>query len=183
MLSSDLIRAARLDSNLYAQVKADTTAISRALMVVAVVALAHGVGGAIRATAFERDSPFEGFLIGVYGEVVFWAVSASVVYLVGRSALGSRATYGQVLRPYSFAVVPGLLILAATLVSLLDSGTQILVFAVLVPWRVAASFVAVRQSLELDEVKSSIALLIGAVCGLVMVAVGTTLATVLGILG
>jgi hypothetical protein len=57
------------------------------------------------------------------------------------------------------------------------------VFAVLVPWRVAASFVAVRQSLELDEVKSSIALLIGAVCGLVMVAVGTTLATVLGILG
>jgi hypothetical protein len=182
-LSSDLIRAARLDSSLYAQAKVDTTTIARALSVVALLALAHGVGGAIRATAFERDSPFEGFLIGVYGEVVFWAVAASVVYLVGTSVLGGTATYGQVLRPFSFAGVPGLLILVAALASLLDSGAQIFVFTVLVPWRVAASFVAVRQGLQLDRVKSSVALLAGAVCGLVMVTVGTTLATVLEILG
>jgi hypothetical protein len=181
MLSSDLIRAARLDSSLYAQVKTDPTATARALVVVALVTLAHSVGGAIRATSFKRDSPLEGFLIGVYGEIVFWAVSSSVVYLVGRSVLGGTATYGQVLRLLSFAGVPGLLILVAALASLLDGGAQIFVFAVLVPWRVVASFVAVRQGLGLDRVKSSIALLVGAVCGLVMV--GTTLATMLEILG
>ncbi len=183
MLSSDLFRAARLDGSLYAQVKVDASTTARALAVVALVALAHGVGGVIRATAFERDSPLEGLLFGVYGEVVFWAVAASMVYLVGRYVLGSTATYGQVLRPFSFAGVPGLLILVAALASLLGSGAQILVFAVLIPWRLAASFVAVRQSLELGRVKSLVALLAGVICGLIVVMVGATVATTLGILG
>ena len=151
-------------------------------MIVALVALAHGVSDIIRATAFERDPPLEGFLIGVYSEVVFWAVAASVVYLVGIHVSGGTATYGQVLRPFSFAGVPWLLITVAALASLLGSGAQILVFAVLIPWQVAASFVAVRQGLELDRVKSAIALLAGVVCGLIVVMVGTTIATALEML-
>ncbi len=181
MLSSDLIRAARLDRELYAEAKEDATATVRALWVVALVALAHGVGGIIRAVAFERDPPIESFIIGVQGELVFWAVAASVVYLVGRHVLGGTATYVEVLRPFGFASVPGLLIVIAALASLLGNGAQIFVFAVLVPWRLATSFVAVRQALGLGWVKSTITLLAGSVCGLLVVGVGT--ATVLKVLG
>ena len=179
MLYSELIRAASLDGSLYAQVKADNTATVRALVVVALVALAHGAGGAIRAVAFERDTPVESFVIGAQGEFVFWAVAASAIYLVGRYVLGSTATYGQVLRPFAFAGVSGLLILVAALASLV--GAQVLVFVVLVPWRLAASFVAAHQALGLGPGKSAIALLVGVICGLASVGLGT--ATVLEALG
>ena len=177
MLFSDLIRGARLDGSLYAQGKADPTATARAL---ALVALAHGAGEIVRALAFERDPPVEGFLLGVQGEIVFWAVAASAVYLVGRYALGATATYGQVPRPFGFAGVPGLLVLVAALASLLGGGAQILVFAVLAPWRLATSYVVVRQALRLGRAKSVLVLLVGVACGLVAVGAGT--ATVLRVL-
>jgi phage-related protein len=115
--------------------------------------------------------PAEGFLIGVQGEIVFWVGSSFAIYLIGRYLLGSAATYGQVLRPVGFAAVPGLLILIAALASLV--GAQVVVFAVLVPWRLATSFVAVERALEVGRPKSAVALLLGVVCGLVLVELGT----------
>ena len=171
MRSSDLIRAARLDGALYEEAKVDTTATGPALGVVGLVALAHGAGGVVRAVAFGRDPPAEGFLIGAQGEIVFWAGSSFAIYLVGRYLLGSTATYGQVLRPLGFAAVPGLLVLVAALASLV--GVQVAVFAVLVPWRLATSLVAVEQALGVGRAKSAVALLLGVVCGLVLVGLGT----------
>ena len=75
--------------------------------------------------------------------------------------------------------MPELLILVAALASLI--GAQVLVFVVLVPWRVATSFVATRQALGLGPGQSAIVLLVGVVFGLASVGVGT--ATVLGALG
>ena len=167
----NLIRAARLDGTLYAEVKANTTATGSALGIVGLVALAHGAGGIIRAVAFERDPPTEGFLIGAQGEIVFWIGSSFAIYLIGRYLLGSMATYGQVLRPLGFAAVPGLLILVAGLASLV--GAEILVFAVLVPWRLATSLVAVDRALGVGRTKSAVAFLLGAICGLVLVGIGT----------
>jgi len=157
---------------LYEEVKANTTSPVSALGVVALVALAHGAGGFVRAVAFfKRDPPAEGFLIGVQGEIVFWVGSSFVIYLIGRYLLGSTTTYGQVLRPLGFAAVPGLLILFAALASLVDA--QVVVFAVLAPWRLATSFVAVERALEVGRPKSAVALLLGVVCGLVLVELGT----------
>lgn len=171
--SSDLIRAARLDGTLYEEVKANTMATGTALGIVALVALAHGAGGIVRAVAFERDPPTEGFLIGAQGEIVFWVGSSFAIYLVGRYLLGSTATYGQVLRPLGFATVPGLLVLVAALASLV--GAQIVVFAVLVPWRLATSFVAVERALGVGRAKSAVALLVGTACGLASVGIGTAM--------
>ena len=179
MRSSDLVRAARLDGALYDEAKADTTATGPALGIVVLVALAHGVGGIVRAVAFERDSPTKSFLIGAQGEIVFWLGSSLAIYLLGRYLLGSTATYGQVLRPLGLAAVPGLLILVAALASLV--GAQGVVFAVLVPWRLATSYVAVDRALGVGRVKSAVALLLGVVCGLVLVGLGTT--TLLNVLG
>ena len=173
MRSSDLVRAARLDGALYEEAKANTTATGPALGIVALVALAHGAGGAVRAAAFGRDPPTEGFLIGAQGEIVFWAGSSFAIYVVGRFLLGSAATYGQVLRPLGFAAVPGLLILLAALASLV--GAQVAVFAALVPWRLATSFVAVERALGVGRAKGAVALLLGTGCGLVLVGIGTAM--------
>lgn len=178
MRSSDLVRAARLDGTLYEEVRANTSATGSALGIVALVALAHGAGGIVRAVAFGRDPPMEGFLIGAQGEVVFWMGSSFAIYFVGRYLLGSAATYGQVLRPLGFATVPGLLVLVAALASLV--GAQVLVFAVLVPWRLVTGFVAVERALGVGRAKSAVALLLGVVCGLVFVGLGT--ATLLNVL-
>ena len=65
----------------------------------------------------------------------------------------------------------GLLILVAALASLV--GAQVVVFAVLVPWRLATSFVAVERALEVGRAKSAVALLLGVGCGLALVELGT----------
>jgi hypothetical protein len=171
MPSSDLIRAARLDGTLYEEVKANTTYTRSALGIVALVALAHGAGGFVRAVAFKRDPPAEGFLIGAQGEIVFWVGSSFAIYLIGRYLLGRAVTYGQILRPLGFAAVPRLLILAAALTSLV--GAELVVFAVLVPWRLATSFVVVERALGVGRAKSAVALLLGVGCGLVLVGLGT----------
>ena len=67
--------------------------------------------------------------------------------------------------------MPGLLVLVAALASLV--GAQVAVFAVLVPWRLVTSFVAVERALGAGRVKSAVALLLGTGCGLVLVGIGT----------
>jgi hypothetical protein len=68
-----------------------------------------------------------------------------------------------------------LLILVAALASLLGGGAQVVVFAALVPWRLATSYVAVRQALGLGRAKSALVLLVGVLCGLVSVGAGTAM--------
>ena len=51
-MTSRVVRAARLDGSLYAEVKTDAVATGEALVVVALVALAHVVGGVIRGAHF-----------------------------------------------------------------------------------------------------------------------------------
>lgn len=172
-LISNMIRAARLQGSLYAEIKANTTATPQAIAVVALVGLAHAVGASIRSVFLWSEEPVPAFVIALLAEIIFWAVAAFAIYLAGRFLFSSRAHYGQVLRSFGFACVPGLLILIAALVSLPGTGAEVPVFAVLIPWRVAAGFVAVRQVLSLGMVQSGIALLAGVVPGLMVVGIAT----------
>lgn len=163
-----ILRAARLDPGLYAEVAADRKATGQALTVVALVALAHGLGGVIRGAYFGWN-PASGFLFGVLGELSFFAVASFSIYLVARYVLGATVNYPQVLCPFGFSVLPGLLILIAALASLI--GAEAPVFAVLIAWRLAAGFVAVRQALGIGAIKGGIALLVGTFSGAVAVAI------------
>ena len=167
-----MIRAARLDATLYAELTADATATRQALTVVALVALAHGVGGIIRGVSFEWN-PLSGSLFGMLGEIAFFSVASLVIYLLGRYVLGGKATYAQVVRPLGFSVVPGLLILIAALASLPGVGVEAHVFIVLAAWRLAAGYIAVRQALVLGAWKCTVALLAGVLSGMVAVVIAT----------
>lgn len=171
-LTRRVVRAARLDGSLYAEVKTDTAATAQALAVVTIVALAHGLGGAIRGAYFGWN-PVSGSLFGVVGEITFFVVASLVIYLLARYVFGAMMTYPQVLRPFGFSVLPGLLILIATLASLAEIGAEVPVFVVLSVWRLAAGFVAVRQVSGLGFVNSAGVLSAGVTSGVLAVALTT----------
>ena len=164
-----MLAAARLDPALYSEVREDASAGAQATVVVLLVALAHGVGGAIRALLLGWN-PVEGFILGPAGELFFWVAASVVIYLVGRYALGGGATYGQVARPFGFAAAPGLLILVAASAS--GVGGETFLLPVIFLWRLATGFVAVRRAFGLGPVRTTVTLLAGVVAGLVAVGGG-----------
>lgn len=174
-LSNRLMRAARLDPSLYGEVVgAGARATGQALALVALVAVAHGTAGMIRSVSFGRGDPMTGALFGVVGEIAFFTIASLVVYLLGRFVFGAKVTYGRVMRPLGFSVVPGLLILVAALASLPGvDAAEVLVFVVLIAWRLAASYVAVREGLGLGRPKSAVVLAAGVICGMGAVVIAT----------
>ena len=169
-----MIRAARLDSSLYGAVREDASATGQALTVVALVVLSHGVGGIFRGMSFEeKENPVIGFLFGALGELSFFAAASGVISLFGKQVLGANATYARVLRPFGFSVVPGLLVLIASLVSLARVGAEAPVLILIGAWRLAAGYVAIRQALGLGALKSTVTLLVGVLCGMVAVVIST----------
>ncbi len=149
-----MLRAACLEGSLYAEVKVNTTTTAQAVTVVALVGLAHAVGASLRAVTLWGEEAVAAFVVALMAETTFWAVASFAIYLSGRYIFGSTATYGQVLRPFGFAGGPGLLILIAALASVPGISAEVPVFAVLILWRVAAGFIAVRQTLSRSNVKS-----------------------------
>jgi hypothetical protein len=167
-LSGRIVRAARLDPALYAEVRADASAGAQAVTIVLLVALAHGLGGAIRALLLGW-SPIEGVVLGPAGELLFWIAASLAIFLIGRHIFGGAATYVEVARPFGFAAAPGLLILVAAAAS--GVGGETLLLPVLFLWRLAAGFVAVRVAFDLGLVRTAVTLLAGVVAGALAAAV------------
>jgi hypothetical protein len=175
-LLNRVIRAARLDVSLYREVRDDVTATKQALAVVALVAIAHGAAGMIRTVSFGWGDPVIGSLFGVLGEISFFLGASLVIYLLGKFVFGAKATYAQVLRPFGFSVVPGLLIVIAALASLPEIfGDQAPVLILLIAWRLAAGYVAVWQALSLGTLRSIVILLAGALSGMWAVVTATSI--------
>ena len=131
--------AAGLDRSVYAELAADAAATPPALWLVALLAAAHAVGGAIRGLAFGWN-PWEGAAFGLQGEIVFFAVTSSAIYLLGRFALGGAASFGRAARPVAFSSVPGFLVLLAAAPSLVWQQAALAVFpSSPLAWRRASS--------------------------------------------
>jgi hypothetical protein len=144
-----MINAARLDRATYEEVENDPNATLQALLVVIIVALAAGVG-ALLAVQEEAVNPIWGFVSGVIGGVVRWALWALITFLVGTTILKTartNASWSQLARTTGFAQTPGIL--------------QILVFIPIIGWIIAAiagiwqlvaMVVAVRQALDYESI-------------------------------
>ena len=108
-----LLRAVKLDTRLYHEVGADTTATTQAISVVVLVALASGISFAItEVTRGGGAGTIVGALVlGALGALIIWAVQSAFVFLVGTRLLRGTATYSAVLRTLGFAQSPGALYL------------------------------------------------------------------------
>jgi hypothetical protein len=167
-----MLRAARLEVPLYEEVEADLTATNQALLVVVLVAIASGIGGAIAASLGGASAGgLVGRLVsGLLTALIGWAVWSYVVYFVGTRFFGGTATYGELLRTLGFAESPSVLLIW----SFIPVVGSILSLVVGI-WTLVTSFIATRQALDIDNTKTFFTILIGAVALFVVIAIITLL--------
>ncbi len=135
-----MIRAARLEAALYAEVEADKTATSQAAAVVFLASVAGGIS-----TGAQPIEVILGALLGLGG----WYLFAYVVYWVGAKWLPEPHTdtnFGALLRAVGFANAPGILQLFGVLTPIRE-----LVFFVAGMWSLVAMITAVRHALSYES--------------------------------
>ncbi len=134
-----MIRAAKLDPQLYEEVEADKGALGQAMGVVVLASVAGGVGSG-------RLGGLSGILIGTVGALIAWFIWAALTYFIGTRILPeptTRADVGELLRTTGFSSSPGLIRVFG-----LVPGLTGIVFFVSGVWMLTAMIIAVRQALD-----------------------------------
>mgnify|MGYP001077808396 CR=1 FL=1 len=146
-LISRMIRAAKLEVNLYEEVEADTTANGQALRAVVLVSLATGIGTGIAGLSNMGGLWFIwGLFIGLIGSILGWLAWSFITYFIGTTIFKgpeTSATWGELLRTIGFSNSPGVL----RLLSFIPFLGGIIVFVASV-WSLIAGVIAVRQALD-----------------------------------
>jgi hypothetical protein len=176
-LTDQMIRASRLDVNLYEEVERDTTQTNNALTVVVISAVAAGIGAAISqamaspppgapAAAAGGGGIVLGLIFGVIAALVGWAIWTAIVYYIGTSMFGGTATWGEVLRTVGFANAPGVL-RVLIFIPVLGGLINLLVSI----WLIVTTVVAVRQALDITTGKAIIVSIIGGIVAFIVIAI------------
>ncbi|MFV1951522.1 MAG: YIP1 family protein [Nitrospinota bacterium] len=134
-----IIRAAKLDVNLYEEVEADKGALGQAMGVVILSSIAAGVGSA-------GIGGLVGILVGAIGALIGWYVWAYLTYIIGTKFLPepqTKADHGELLRTIGFASSPGLIRALGII-----PGLRGIVFLFASIWMLVAMVIAVRQALD-----------------------------------
>ena len=134
-----IIRAAKLDVNLYEEVEADTTAMRQATGVVILSSIAAGIGAIAK-------GGLSGILVGTIAALIGWYVWAFLTYFIGTKLLPesqTKADMGEMLRTIGFSTSPGLIRVLGII-----PGLTGIVFLGASIWMLAAMVIAVRQALD-----------------------------------
>jgi hypothetical protein len=147
-LTDRMLRAARLDANLYEEVEADTNTMSQATSVVVLASLAAGIG------SFAQGG-VAGMIVLTLGSLLGWYVWAYLTYFIGTRMLAepqTKADLGELLRTIGFSSSPGLIRVLG-----LIPGLNQFVFVVAGVWMLVAMIIAVRQALDYTSTWRAIA--------------------------
>jgi hypothetical protein len=134
-----MIRAAKLDVNLYEEVEADKSAMGQAMAVVVLSSVAAGVGtiGTIG---------LMGLVLGTIAALLGWFIWAFLTYFIGTKLLPepqTKADYGELLRTIGFSSSPGVL----RVLAIIPAIGGIVNFLIGI-WMLVAMVIAVRQALD-----------------------------------
>lgn len=136
-----MVRAALLDADLYEEVEADRSATGQAALVVALAALAAGIGGL-------ENHGVAGIAWFTAAALVSWFVWAFVVLLIGTRILPGPNTvsdHGELLRTIGFSSAPGVLRILAIIPPIAGA-----VFLISTVWMLISMVIAVRQALDYE---------------------------------
>ena len=134
-----IIRAAKLDVNLYEEVEADKGAMGQAMAVVILSSIAGGIGT-------PAGLGLGGILIGTIAALAGWYIWAFLTYFIGTRLLPepqTRADVGELLRTIGFSSSPGLIRVLGIIPFLRG-----IVFLAAGVWMLVAMVIAVRQALD-----------------------------------
>lgn len=134
-----MIRAAKLDVNLYEEVEADKSTMKQSMGVVILSSLAMGIGN----IGIGRSSSI---VMGVVAALVGWFIWAYITYFIGTKIIPepqTRADHGELLRTIGFSSSPGVI----RILGIVPGLWQIVNFIASI-WMLSAMIVAVRQALD-----------------------------------
>lgn len=160
-----MIGAATLQIDVYEEVEHDTTATPQAAGVVAIVAVASGIGS----LGDGVGALFAGLIAAFLG----WLAWSAVTYFIGTRLFEGTATWGELLRTLGFAQAPGVLNIAGVIPIL-----GALVNLVVAIWLLVCGIVAIRQALDFDTGKALITAFLG---WLALIVVGFFMALIFGV--
>lgn len=134
-----MIRAAKLDVNLYEEVEADKSALLDSMLVVVLASVAGGIGtiGRVGGT---------GIITGTLAALIGWLIWSYVTFIIGTKLMPTpetKADYGELLRTIGFSSSPGLIRVLGIIPGL--SGIVTFVASI---WMLVTMVVAVRQALD-----------------------------------
>ena len=138
-IQNRMLRAAKLDVELYEEVEHDEGALGQATTVVVLSAAAAGIGSL-------GAGGLAGLIAGTLAALLGWYVWAFLTYFIGTRLLPepqTRADYGQLLRTIGFSSAPGLIRVLGII-----PGLGVIVFVVAGLWMLIAMVIAVRQALD-----------------------------------
>ena len=150
-LVNRMVRAAKLDSALYEEVEADSSALGQAMGVVAIASIAAGIGN-------MAYGGVTGLIGGVIAALIGWFIWAGLTYLIGTKILPepqTEADIGQLLRTLGFASAPGVLRVFGFIPIL---GP--IIFLISSIWMLVATVVAVRQALDYKSTGRAVGVII-----------------------
>jgi len=147
-LKNRMIRAAKLDVDLYEEVEADREALGQATVVVILSSVAAGIGG------FGHGG-FGQMLFGIVIALLGWYIWAYLTYFIGTKVLPepqTKADHGELLRTIGFSSSPGIIRILAVIPGF--AGT---VFFIASIWMLISMVIAVRQALDYESTWRAVA--------------------------
>ncbi len=182
-----IIGVFKLNAATFNEIEQDKTATTQAALVVVLVALISGIGAAIGAVMLNRTmpglmeglegslgegfdmslipqmSPIGAFLNAVIGALLSWLVWSALTYFVGTKLFNGTADMGEMLRVIGFAQAPRLLS-ALGFIPCIGALFSIAGWV----WALAASFVGIREGLDLDNGKTLLTIIVSFIGALIV---------------
>ncbi len=140
-LTERMLRAARLEPDLYEEVENDTGATGQAATVVLIASVAAGIAALLGGSVVAAIAAIVGGFIG-------WIAWSFITYWVGTTFFATaqtRVTPGEMLRTLGFSQSPGILLILTfipILGWLIGLGVGV--------WIFIAGIIAVRQAMDFD---------------------------------
>ena len=137
-----MVRAAKLDINLYEEVEADSSSMRQAMGVVILSSIAAGVGSI-------TTGGLSVIFMGTIAALVSWYIWAFLTYFIGTKFLPepqTSADLGELLRTIGFSSSPGLIRILGII-----PGLGWIVILVASIWMLVAMVIAVRQALDYES--------------------------------
>lgn len=139
----------KLDVPTFEEIEHDASATSQAAIIVAIVAFLSALGSGFAAQV-SGSNFFSSFLSTLIWAFVGWGVWAVVSWFVGTKFFGGQATIDEMLRVIGFAYAPQFLGIIPCLGAVIGGI-----------WSLIAGFIAIRQGLDLDNLKAALTILVG----------------------
>jgi hypothetical protein len=167
-----MIRAAKLDVNLYEEVEADKGATGQALLAVVMVSIIAGIGTAIGGIIAGAGLwIIWGLLVGIAGSLVGWLVWSFFTWLLGTTIFKgpeTQSSWGELMRTIGFAYSPGVF----RFFTFIPFIGPLIGFAALI-WSLIAGVIAVRQALDFSTGRAIATCIVGWIIYLIiMVLIG-----------